>query len=129
MLVAAVADWRAEAEAPEKLKKAPGLPPEPLHLVETPDILAGLSRPGPLRPRLVIGFAAETQALEVHAREKLARKGCDWIVANDVSGSGIFGGDDNEVALVTAEGMERWPPASKTAIAEALAARIAEALA
>ena len=129
VLVAAVADWRPETAAPGKLKKAPGGAPEPLRLVETPDILAELSRPGPRRPRLVVGFAAETDALEDHAREKLARKGCDWIVANDVSRPGTFGGEDNAVTLVTRVGLEPWPPAAKTAIAERLAQRIAEALA
>ena len=128
VLVAAVADWRPEHVAERKLKKA-GAAPEPIRLVENPDILAALSAPGPRRPRLVVGFAAETNDVEANARAKLARKGCDWLVANDVSQAGVFGGDDNAVMLVTREGVEPWPAASKAAIAERLAARIAEALA
>jgi phosphopantothenoylcysteine decarboxylase / phosphopantothenate---cysteine ligase len=128
VLAAAVADWRVEAIAPRKLKKTPGGAPEPLRLVENPDILAELSRPGPARPRLVVGFAAETEALEANARAKLARKGCDWIVANDVS-KGVFDAEDNEVLLVSDEGVETWARTSKTALAARLAARIAEALA
>ena len=124
VLSAAVADWRIDTIAGAKIKKAPGGPPM-LSLVENPDILAGLSRPGPKRPRLVIGFAAETQDLEVNARAKLSRKGCDWIVGNDVSDE-VFGSDGNAVLLVTASGAESWPRQSKTAIARRLAARIAE---
>jgi phosphopantothenoylcysteine decarboxylase / phosphopantothenate---cysteine ligase len=128
VLVAAVADWRVEAATGSKLKKrADGAPPE-LRLVETPDILAELARPGLERPRLVVGFAAETDDLLANARAKLARKGCDWIVANDVS-AGVFGADDNEVSLVTTAGAQAWGRASKAAIAERLATRIAEALA
>jgi phosphopantothenoylcysteine decarboxylase/phosphopantothenate--cysteine ligase len=111
-----------------KLKKGPGGPPT-LSLVENPDILATLSQAGPSRPRLVVGFAAETNDLEALARAKLARKGCDWIVANDVSHDGIMGGDDNEVLLINAAGVERWDKTSKGAVAERLAGRIAEALA
>ena len=129
VLVAAVADWRPETLAEQKLKKATGATPEPLRLVENPDILAGLSQPGPRRPRLVVGFAAETEAVEANARAKLMRKGCDWVLANDVSRPGTFGGEDNAVTLVTREGVEPWPAASKAAIAERLAERIAEALA
>jgi phosphopantothenoylcysteine decarboxylase / phosphopantothenate---cysteine ligase len=128
VLVAAVADWRAETPGAKKLKKSAGASPEPLRLVENPDILAELSRPGPRRPRLVVGFAAETDRVEANAREKLARKGCDWLVANDVSRPDVFGGDDNAVSLVTSGGIEPWPPASKTLIAQTLAARIAEVL-
>ncbi|WP_292070052.1 bifunctional phosphopantothenoylcysteine decarboxylase/phosphopantothenate--cysteine ligase CoaBC [Brevundimonas sp. UBA7534] len=124
VLSAAVADWRVDTVAGAKIKKAPGGPPT-LSLVENPDILAGLSRPGPNRPRLVIGFAAETQDLEANARAKLSRKGCDWIVGNDVSDE-VFGSDGNAVLLVTASGVESWPRQSKTAIARRLAARIAE---
>ena len=126
--VAAVSDWRPEAEFDMKLKKGPGGPPT-LTLVENPDILATLSRAGPRRPRLVVGFAAETNDLEALARAKLARKGCDWIVANDVSQDGIMGGDDNEVLLIDAAGIERWDKMSKGAVAGRLAQRIAEALA
>ncbi len=126
VLSAAVADWRIDTVAGAKIKKAPGGPPT-LSLVENPDILAGLSRPGPNRPKLVIGFAAETQDLEANARAKLSRKGCDWIVGNDVSDE-VFGSDGNTVLLVTASGVETWPRQSKTAIARRLAARIAEQL-
>jgi phosphopantothenoylcysteine decarboxylase/phosphopantothenate--cysteine ligase len=126
--VAAVSDWRLDTVFGVKLKKGPGGPPT-LSLVENPDILATLSQAGPSRPRLVVGFAAETNDLEALARAKLARKGCDWIVANDVSHDGIMGGDDNEVLLINAAGVERWDKTSKGAVAERLAGRIAEALA
>jgi len=123
IMVAAVADWRAEP-AEIKIKKS-GEPPA-LALFENPDILATLSRSA-LRPRLVIGFAAETNDVVAHAQAKLARKGCDWIVANDVSGD-VMGGADNAVHLVTADGVEDWPKLPKQAVAERLAARIAQAL-
>ncbi len=126
--VAAVSDWRLDTVFGVKLKKGPGGPPT-LSLVENPDILATLSHAGPTRPRLVVGFAAETNDLEALARAKLARKGCDWIVANDVSQEGIMGGDDNEVLLIDAAGVERWAKTSKGAVAGRLAGRIAEALA
>ena len=126
--VAAVADWRPDAVFGVKLKKTREGPPT-LRLIETPDILATLSAKGPSRPRLVVGFAAETNDLEAHAQAKLKRKGCDWIVANDVSEDGVMGGDDNEVMLICAKGAERWARASKAAVAQKLAARIAEALA
>jgi phosphopantothenoylcysteine decarboxylase/phosphopantothenate--cysteine ligase len=126
--VAAVSDWRPDHAFRLKLKKGPGAPPA-VALVENPDILAGLSAAGPQRPRLVVGFAAETNDLEANARAKLERKGCDWIVANDVSEEGIMGGDHNEVLLVTREGTERWPRAAKSGVAARLAARIAGALA
>ena len=124
VLSAAVADWRVDTVAGAKIKKAPGGPPT-LALVENPDILAGVARPGPGRPRLVVGFAAETQDLEANARAKLSRKGCDWIVGNDVSDD-VFGADGNAVLLVTGAGVESWPRQSKTAIARQLAARIAD---
>ncbi len=121
---AAVADWRVE-QAAQKLKKN-GAPPA-LKLAENPDILATLSRPGNARPRLVVGFAAETENLIAHAKKKLAAKGCDWIVANDVSASaGTFGGDANTVHVIDAKGVEDWPPLSKREVAERLAARIAD---
>ncbi len=124
---AAVADWRVEP-ATQKRKKGDG-PPE-LRWAETPDILAALSRPGPRRPRLVVGFAAETQDLVSHATAKRALKGCDWIVANDVgAGSDIMGGADNEVRLITADGAEAWPRASKRDVAARLVERIVAALA
>lgn len=125
--VAAVADWRPETTQTSKIKKGGRGQGATLSLVENPDILATLSKVGPQRPALVVGFAAETDDVEVHARQKLARKGCDWIVANDVSGE-VMGGDDNEVMLVTAAGVERWEPAPKAAIGRMLAERIAEAL-
>ena len=126
---AAVADWRVADASASKLKKQPGAPPPALHLVPNPDILATLSQ-GPLRPRLVVGFAAETDDVLAHAAAKRARKGCDWIVANDVRPeTGIMGGGDNEVHLLTAEGAEAWPRLPKAEVARRLAQRIADALA
>lgn len=127
VLSAAVADWRVDTVAGGKIKKGPGGPPT-LSLIENPDILAGIAAPGSDRPRLVIGFAAETTDLEANARAKLSRKGCDWIVGNDVSDD-VFGSDGNAVLLVTRDGTESWPRQSKTDIARALAARIADHLA
>ncbi|MEP6966815.1 MAG: bifunctional phosphopantothenoylcysteine decarboxylase/phosphopantothenate--cysteine ligase CoaBC [Pseudomonadota bacterium] len=126
--VAAVSDWRPDAVFGVKLKKGREGPPT-VRLVETPDILADLSAAGPARPRLVVGFAAETDDLEANARAKLDRKGCDWIVANDVSQAGIIGGDDNEVLVLDRDGADRWPRASKAEVARRLAERIARALA
>ena len=123
--VAAVADWRPETVGTGKIKKGTGAPPT-IPLVENPDILATLSR-GPRRPQLVVGFAAETDNVEAHAQAKLARKGCDWIVANDVSIDGTMGGDDNAVAIVTASGIERWDRIPKADVARRLALRMAEA--
>jgi len=125
--VAAVADWRLDVVFGAKLKKGKDGPPA-LHLVENPDILAGLALLGDRRPKLLVGFAAETENVEANARAKLARKGCDWIVANDVTEPGVMGGDENTVMLVAANGTEHWPQASKAAVAERLARRIAEAL-
>jgi phosphopantothenoylcysteine decarboxylase/phosphopantothenate--cysteine ligase len=126
---AAVADWRVADPAALKLKKTPGAAPPPLELVANPDILATLSAPGPARPALVVGFAAETNDLAAHAGEKRRRKGCDWIVANDVSpATGIMGGEENQVHLVTASGVEDWPRLSKQEVAVRLARRIAAAL-
>lgn len=124
--VAAVADWRPEAEGDRKIKKGPEGPP-PIRLVENPDILATLSNCG-RRPKLVVGFAAETNDVDDHARAKLARKGCDWIVANDVSIEGTMGGDDNAIAIVTAGGIERWDRLPKGEVARRLAERMAEEL-
>ncbi|WP_374470766.1 bifunctional phosphopantothenoylcysteine decarboxylase/phosphopantothenate--cysteine ligase CoaBC [Phenylobacterium sp.] len=124
--VAAVADWRPESVGAQKIKKGEGGPP-PIAMVENPDILATLAR-SPARPRLVVGFAAETNDVEAHARAKLAKKGCDWIVANDVSVEGTMGGDDNAVAIVSAGGIERWERMAKGEVAKRLAARIAEEL-
>jgi phosphopantothenoylcysteine decarboxylase/phosphopantothenate--cysteine ligase len=126
--VAAVSDWRADEVFAVKLKKSHDGPPA-IRLVENPDILATLASRGPRRPRLVVGFAAETSDLEAQARAKLKRKGCDWIVANDVSAEGIMGGDENEVLLVYPQGTDHWPRASKIEVARRLAARIAEDLA
>jgi len=121
---AAVADWAVE-EGAAKIKKDGG-PAPTLKLAENPDILATMAQPGPLRPELVIGFAAETENLIENAKAKRARKNCDWLLANDVSArSGTFGGDSNTVHLVTAGSVESWPTLKKRAVAERLAERIA----
>ena len=126
---AAVADWRVEGIAGQKMKKTASDTPPALRLAPNPDILATLAAPGRDRPRLVIGFAAETEHVAEHAAEKRGRKGCDWILANDVSpGSGIMGGAENAVFLITAEGAETWPRMPKEALARRLAARIAATL-
>ncbi len=128
IFTAAVADWRVADAADQKIKKGPQGTPA-LHLVENPDILATIARHSSLRPRLVIGFAAETEHVVEHARAKLARKGCDLIVANDVSPAhGVMGGDTNTVHLVSGQGVEDWPTASKAEVARRLAARIATLL-
>ena len=125
---AAVADWHVE-QAGEKLKKQPGAAPPRLNLQPNPDILATLSAPGPKRPRLVIGFAAETEHVAENAAAKRLRKGCDWILANDVRPvTGIMSGENNQVQLVTANGAEDWPMLPKSEVAARLAARIAQAL-
>ncbi len=125
VFAAAVADWRTDM-APLKLKKAPGAPPPGLSLVANPDILATISQ-GAGRPALVVGFAAETNDVLANAQAKLARKGCDWIVANDVGeGSDVMGGTENAVQLVTAAGVETWPRLPKDAVAARLADRIAD---
>jgi len=130
VFAAAVADWRVDHAADRKLKKTPGGAPPALSLVPNPDILATIAAAGPARPRLVVGFAAETHELRAHAEDKRRRKNADWIVANDVSpGTGIMGGTENEISLVTAEGIEAWPRLGKDEVAARLAARIAEALA
>jgi len=128
VFAAAVADWRVAAAGEQKLKKDGGGPPK-LSLTENPDILATVARLKANRPRLVVGFAAETEKVIDHAKAKLKRKGCDWIVANDVSAAGgAMGGDDNAVHLITASGVESWPAQSKDAVAKHLVARIATAL-
>lgn len=109
------------------MKKGADGPPT-ISLVENPDILATLSQAGARRPKLVVGFAAETNDVETYAQAKLARKGCDWIVANDVSIAGTMGGDDNAVAIVSGKGIERWDRVAKTEVARKLAARMAQAL-
>ena len=128
VMVAAVADWRPAQTADAKLKKAKGEGGQ-IALVENPDILRTLAAPGLDRPRLVVGFAAETGALQAQAVAKRAAKGCDWIVANDVGQAGVMGGSDNTVLLVTDEGAEAWPTLSKVDVADRLADRIAAALA
>lgn len=126
--VAAVGDWRVSLDAPQKLKKRGKRPPT-LKLVENPDILSQLSEPSNRRPELVVGFAAETENVVPFAAEKRKRKGCDWIVANDVStAGGAMGGNTNEVHLITETGTESWPRAGKAAIARELAQRIAHYL-
>jgi phosphopantothenoylcysteine decarboxylase / phosphopantothenate---cysteine ligase len=128
VFAAAVADWRVAEPGQRKWKKNGGAPPA-LALIENPDILASVARRNAKRPKLVIGFAAETDDVIAHAKAKLANKGCDWIVANDVSqATGIMGGDRNTVHLVTADGVDSWPSQSKDEVARALVARIAAAL-
>ena len=129
VMAAAVGDWRARAVADQKLKKQKGAQPPRIELMENPDILATVARAGNARPRLVIGFAAETENVIAQGRAKRAAKGCDWIVANDVSAAtGVFGGDNNTVHLITGDGdkaTESWPLLSK----DAVAARLADAIA
>jgi phosphopantothenoylcysteine decarboxylase/phosphopantothenate--cysteine ligase len=126
---AAVADWRAEHVESGKIKKGAGGPPT-LHLVENPDILAEVSKKTKERPAVVIGFAAETEQVLANAQTKLQRKGCDLIIANSVAeGTTTFGGDSNEVQLISRDGTEAWPPMSKAAVAERLVARLAAELA
>ena len=126
IFAAAVADWRVADQAKGKLKKTNGK--STLDLVENPDVLATIAQ-HKKRPTLVIGFAAETEKLLEHARAKLKSKGCDWIVANDVSPeSGVFGGSSNTVHLVTKNGVEDWPPQSKQAVADGLVRKIADTL-
>lgn len=129
VFAAAVADWRVASASDRKLKKTKdGLPA--LQFAENPDILAGVAQRRQGRPALVVGFAAETNDVLENATAKRARKGCDWIVANDVSpATGIMGGSENAVVLITAEGAETWPRMDKSAVAQRLAARIATALA
>lgn len=127
---AAVADWKAARPATGKIKKQAGAPPPALELAPNPDILATLSKVGPRRPALVVGFAAETENVVANAVEKRTRKGCDWIVANDVSpATGTFGGERNTVHLITEAGTEDWPPLGKGDVAMRLAGRIARHLA
>ncbi|MFY9839287.1 MAG: bifunctional phosphopantothenoylcysteine decarboxylase/phosphopantothenate--cysteine ligase CoaBC [Xanthobacteraceae bacterium] len=128
IFAAAVADWRTDGASSRKIKKQQGQVPT-LTLIENPDILATIAHRKTKRPRLVIGFAAETEDVVASARAKLARKGCDWIVANDVSPeSGVMGGDTNTVHLVTASGVEAWPRQAKDDVARRLVERIAAAL-
>jgi phosphopantothenoylcysteine decarboxylase/phosphopantothenate--cysteine ligase len=129
VFAAAVADWRVEGALDRKIKKDGSGKPPVLTFVENPDILASVAGRKDERPALVVGFAAETHDVVAHARAKRARKGCDWIVANDVSpGTGIMGGTENAVTLVTDSGEETWPRMGKDDVARRLASRIAEAL-
>jgi phosphopantothenoylcysteine decarboxylase/phosphopantothenate--cysteine ligase len=129
VFAAAVADWRVAQESGRKLKKEPGAAAPDLALVPNPDILATIAAAGPHRPRLVVGFAAETHDMLAHAEDKRRRKNADWMVANDVRPeTGIMGGTENEVHLVTADGVEDWPRLDKNELARRLALRMAGAL-
>jgi phosphopantothenoylcysteine decarboxylase/phosphopantothenate--cysteine ligase len=129
VFAAAVADWHVARAASGKIKKLPGAGPPALELVANPDILATVAQSGPRRPRLVIGFAAETDNLMANAQAKRTRKNADWIVANDVSpATGIMGGEENVVHLITQDGVEDWPRLAKQEVARRLAARIATVL-
>ena len=126
---AAVSDWRPADPSPQKIKKKTSASAPEIHLVQTPDILARLSKAGPLRPRLVVGFALETENLLENARAKLLSKGCDWIVANSAAQDfTVFGSSYNTVSLVTSVGTELWPRASKQEVGERLAVSIADYL-
>ncbi len=126
IFAAAVADWRMAQASDRKMKKTKGGLPE-LHFAENPDILATVSRLEADRPALVVGFAAETDDVIENAKAKRQRKGCDWIVANDVShATGIMGGQENDITLITGDGAEDWPRMGKADVAARLAARIAE---
>jgi phosphopantothenoylcysteine decarboxylase/phosphopantothenate--cysteine ligase len=130
VFAAAVADWRPEAVPAHKIKKQDGGGPASIRLIENPDILKTIAQLDEKRPRLVIGFAAETEKMVEHGMAKLQRKGCDWILANDVSAaSGTFGGDRNQVTLLRADAPpEHWPASGKTEVAATLVARIVRAL-
>ncbi|HEY5215819.1 MAG TPA: bifunctional phosphopantothenoylcysteine decarboxylase/phosphopantothenate--cysteine ligase CoaBC [Pseudolabrys sp.] len=129
IFAAAVADWRVAGTAEQKIKKKAGQTTPELSLVENPDILSTIAHRQPQRPKLVIGFAAETENVAANAKAKLVTKGCDWILANDVSpATGIMGGDRNTIQLVTPQGIEPWPPQTKEDVAAMLIARIADAL-
>ena len=129
IFTAAVADWRVAEQPSQKIKKGKSGPPT-LELVENPDILATISSPSTKRPRLVVGFAAETEDVTANAKAKLLKKNCDLMVANDVSFEwGVFGGDENTVVLVSKEGIETWPKLSKQAVAIRLMERLADILA
>ncbi len=130
IFAAAVADWRVENTSTRKLKKAAGRALPELELIENPDILATVSQRTDGRPILVIGFAAETNDVVKNATAKRLRKGCDWILANDVGGErAVMGGPDNQVVLISENGAEIWPWMSKKQVAEALAQKIGETLA
>jgi phosphopantothenoylcysteine decarboxylase/phosphopantothenate--cysteine ligase len=129
IFAAAVADWRVANAGMQKIKKKTGERTPELSLTENPDILSTVAHLAAKRPKLVIGFAAETENVVANAKSKLARKGCDWILANDVSPqTGIMGGDNNTIQLVTAQGVEPWPTQTKQDVAAMLVARIAKAI-
>jgi len=129
VFAAAVADWRTATNSREKIKKSREHSAPELALVENPDILSTVAHLKAKRPKLVIGFAAETEHVVEHAKQKLARKNCDWILANDVSPeTGIMGGDSNTIHLVTRTGVEHWPPQTKNEVAAELIKRIAAQL-
>jgi phosphopantothenoylcysteine decarboxylase/phosphopantothenate--cysteine ligase len=129
IFAAAVADWRVASAGTQKIKKKPGQLTPDLPLVENPDILASIAKRKTLRPKLVVGFAAETENVAANAKAKLASKGCDWILANDVSPrTGIMGGDRNTIQFITTKSVEPWPPQSKQDVAAMLIARIAQEL-
>jgi phosphopantothenoylcysteine decarboxylase / phosphopantothenate---cysteine ligase len=124
-----VADWKVAEPSSAKIKKKAGAAPPAVTLAPNPDILATLAKPGARRPALVVGFAAETDNLIANAIDKRKRKGCDWIVANDVSPStGTFGGERNTVHLISEQGVEDWPTLAKDDVAARLAERIAQHL-
>ena len=130
IFAAAVADWRVAQAGEQKIKKKDGQTTPELSLIENPDILSTIAHHKTQRPRLVIGFAAETENVVGNAKAKLASKGCDWILANDVSPqAGIMGGDRNTIQLITAEGIETWPTQSKEDVAAMLIARAAKEIA
>lgn len=124
IMCAAVADWRTASEADQKQKKDGSGTPPVLELTENPDILRHVAREANPRPALVIGFAAETDHLIEHATAKRLRKGCDWLVANDVSQEGVMGGDTNSVHLIRDQGIDAWPKADKQAVADRLVSEI-----
>lgn len=129
VFAAAVADWRVASASGQKIKKEKGAAAPSLALVENPDILKTIASRGPMRPALVIGFAAETENVVEFAKKKRKAKGCDWIVANDVSEKGgAMGGDRNAVHLITAQGSESWPVMDKTEVARKLMERAAQHL-
>jgi phosphopantothenoylcysteine decarboxylase/phosphopantothenate--cysteine ligase len=130
IFAAAVADWRVAQEGEQKIKKKAGQATPDLSLIENPDILATIAKRKTQRPKLVIGFAAETENVAANAKAKLIAKGCEWILANDVSpATGIMGGDRNTIQLVTAKDIEPWPPQTKEDVAAMLIARIAKEIA
>jgi phosphopantothenoylcysteine decarboxylase / phosphopantothenate---cysteine ligase len=129
VFAAAVADWRVANAAGQKMKKDGSGKAPALEFAENPDILAYVSKMGAGRPGLVVGFAAETNDVIAHATAKRLRKGCDWIVANDVSpATGIMGGGENAVTVISDKGPESWPRMGKAEVAHRLAARIAQSL-